>query len=311
MIRLSTSMIYDAGTSGINAQASALLHVQQQIAAGRRILKPSDDPVNAARALVVSQSRDVVNQYSANQNNAKSALGLEDGYLAGVTDVLGRIQDLIVQAQGPAMTATTRAGLATELRARFDELLGMANATDGSGQYMFAGYQGSGVPFQGSVNGIIAGGDIAYNGDAGQVRLQVSPGRDMETGDPGSDVFYTKVAGANRSVFGIVADLVGVIEGPSTGAAYTTSLSQAMTNVRSATDNVTRVRAAVGSRLGELDSLATVNDNLDLTYQQTLSTIQDLDYTKAATELSLRQTALQAAQKSFMSATQLSLFNYL
>ena len=50
-MRVSSGMIHDAGVASINRQTSSLLHLQQQLASGRRILTPSDDPVAAARAL--------------------------------------------------------------------------------------------------------------------------------------------------------------------------------------------------------------------------------------------------------------------
>ncbi|MDO9601777.1 MAG: flagellin, partial [Rhodocyclaceae bacterium] len=85
----------------------------------------------------------------------------------------------------------------------------------------------------------------------------------------------------------------------------------ALTNLDQANDNILRVRAAVGSRLSEVDSLSDVNQDLQLQYQQTLSNLQDLDYAKAISDLTRKQTDLEAAQKSFMRVSQLSLFNYL
>ena len=63
--------------------------------------------------------------------------------------------------------------------------------------------------------------------------------------------------------------------------------------------------------MNEIDSLASLNDSLDLQYQQTLSNLQDLDYAKAITDLTRNQTSLEAAQLSFSRISQLSLFNYL
>ncbi|MBL8490269.1 MAG: flagellar hook-associated protein 3, partial [Rhodocyclaceae bacterium] len=88
-MRISTGMIFDAGVAAINRQTASLLHLQQQVSAGRRILTPADDPVAAARALEVTQSKDILGQYATNQNNAKSTLGLEEAQLTSVNDILG------------------------------------------------------------------------------------------------------------------------------------------------------------------------------------------------------------------------------
>ena len=85
----------------------------------------------------------------------------------------------------------------------------------------------------------------------------------------------------------------------------------ALTNLDQGTENILRVRAAIGTRLKEVDSLGSVLEDLKLQFQQTLSQLQDLDYAKAITDLTRKQTDLQAAQQSFVRISELSLFNYL
>jgi flagellar hook-associated protein 3 FlgL len=182
-------MIFDAGVSSINRQTASLLHVQQQVAAGRRILRPSDDPVAAARALEVTQASDLVAQFKQNQDNASAALGLEETQLTSAVDVLGRVQELAVLGGTTSLSATARRGIATELRSRFDELLGIANSTDANGQSAFSGFMGATTPFGGSVDSILAGNEIVYLGDDGQRKLQVSANRFIDTSDSGNDVF--------------------------------------------------------------------------------------------------------------------------
>jgi flagellar hook-associated protein 3 FlgL len=182
-------MIFDAGVSSINRQTTSLLHVQQQVAAGRRILRPSDDPVAAARALEVTQASDLVAQFKQNQDNASAALGLEETQLTSAVDVLGRVQELAVLGGTTSLSATARRGIATELRSRFDELLGIANSTDANGQSAFSGFMGATTPFGGSVDSILAGNEIVYLGDDGQRKLQVSANRFIDTSDSGNDVF--------------------------------------------------------------------------------------------------------------------------
>lgn len=411
MIRVSTGMIYDAGVGTINSQTASLLHLQQQVATGRRILKPSDDPVNAARALVVTQAKDVVAQYATNQGNAISALGLEEAQLTGVNDMLARVKELTVQAGNSVLAASDRRSIALELRARFDELLGAANATDGVGQYIFSGYMGDTKPFGATVDQLNAApaNEAAYLGDDGQRRLQVSPTRLLEVSDSGNDVFKrikngngtfaTRYASANtgtgvidagsvtdpaawtalankpisivftsataydivdslsntlgsgtyqsgqtivipgggasvtitgapaatdtftltpstsQSLFKTLANLIGALERSATGdaaqAKFAGDIGSALTNLDQANENILRVRTMIGSRLSEVDSLASVNEDLTLQYDETLSGLQDLDYAKAISDMQRKQLDLEAAQKSFMRTSQLSLFNYM
>jgi flagellar hook-associated protein 3 FlgL len=297
-------MIFDAGVSSMNKQSALLLHIQQQIASGRRILTPADDPVGAARVLEVTQSRDILTQYTTNQDSAMSALGLAEGQLESATEILQRVRELTIQAGGPSLTASSRQAIAVELRARYDNLMGIANAADGQGQFQFSGYQGATKPFSGTVDDLIAGAEITYVGDDGQRRIQVSATRLLEVSDSGSDVFMR--TGNGESVFKTMATLIGQLE-----LNDTTGLTTAITKIDQAGDNILRVRAALGSRMNEVEALGYLNQDLSLQYDQTLSKLQDLDYAKAISDLTLKQNQLEAAQESFSKISQLSLFDYL
>lgn len=183
-MRISTGMLYDSGVRSVQSQTSSMLHTQQQIATGRKILSPSEDPVAAARALDVSQAKAINDQYGVTQNNAKSTLGLVDSQLSATGDLLIRVRELAVQAGDASLSSSDLRSISSELRAHFDELIGLANSTDGTGQYLFSGYQSSNKPFAGSVeNGVV------YQGDDGQRALRVSNSRNLPVSDSGNSIF--------------------------------------------------------------------------------------------------------------------------
>lgn len=128
-MRVSTGMIFGAGLASIQKQTASQLHTQQQVASGKRILTPADDPVAAARALEVEQAKSTNALYQTNQKAAGEALGLEEGRLVSVGELIRNVRTLAVQGGGGALSDADRRSIATELRQRFDELLGYANAT--------------------------------------------------------------------------------------------------------------------------------------------------------------------------------------
>ena len=71
------------------------------------------------------------------------------------------------------------------------------------------------------------------------------------------------------------------------------------------------MRASGGARLQELDTLDSEGADRGLQYASRLSSLQDLDYAKAITELTQQQVTLQAAQQSFVKIANLSLFDYI
>jgi flagellar hook-associated protein 3 FlgL len=183
-MRISSNTIFEAGISPIQQQQVDLLKTQQQLSTGRRILAPSDDPVASARVLEVSQSVAVNDQYATNRKTAATTLGLEDSLLGSLTFLIQDVQTVAVNGGSDALSSENRASLATELRGRYQELLGLANSADGNGQYLFAGYQGANKPFTET-----SPGNVTYNGDQGQRLVQTSAARQLAVSDAGLDIF--------------------------------------------------------------------------------------------------------------------------
>ncbi|WP_137926475.1 flagellar hook-associated protein FlgL [Cupriavidus sp. 2SB] len=185
-MRVATSTLYHQGLQSMNNQQSLLMHVQQQLGTGRRILTPSDDPVAATRALGVTQAGAVNGQYTASRKEANSALALEENSLTTVTTVLQSVKTLLVNAGNGTLSDTDRASLATALQGQYDQLLGLANADDGTGNYLFAGLKTGTVPFAAD-----AAGNVTYQGDTGHKLLQVDVSRQMPAGNTGAEVFQS------------------------------------------------------------------------------------------------------------------------
>ncbi len=304
-MRISTQTLFESGANSIGDLQSGLFKTQQQISSGRRILSPSDDPVGAARALDVTQSQSVNTQYGVNRQSANASLKAEEGTLSSVTSLYQDVQTAITSASNSALSDTERGFLATELSGRLNELLGLANARDGLGNYMFSGFQSDTPAYVQTASG------ASYQGDQGQQLLQVDASRQMAVGNPGQAVFQ----GGGQDVFKTLTDLVNLLKTPvvtpADSANLTAGLASASSKMGLALDNVLTVRASVGSRLQELDSLDSAGEDRNLQYSQILSTLQDLDYTQALTQLSQQQFTLEAAQRSFVSTSNLSLFKFL
>lgn len=298
-MRISTQVLFESGAARIGELQSGLVKTQQQIATGRRSLAPSDDPVGTARALEVTQSQSLNAQYGVNRQYARNSLGAVEGTLSSVTALLQDVKDTVIAAGNGALSDTERGFLAAELSGRFDQLLGLANTRDAVGNYLFSGFQTSTPAFVQTATGAL------YQGDAGQHRVQVDSSRQLAVTSPGQTVFQ----GGGQDMFQTLSDLVTLLQTP--GAPSAAALATHNGNLDLALDNVLTVRASVGSRLQELDALDLAGDDRNLQYSQELSELQDLDYTQALSRLSQQQLTLEAAQRSFVTTSSLSLFNFL
>ena len=301
-MRISTNTIYQSGISKISALQSDQTKLQQQISTGRRIASPSDDPVAAARALSLSHAQEVNAKFADTRKTAQTKLGTIESNLTSVTNLLVAAQSSLVAAGNGAYSNQERVSMATEFNDSLQALIGMANAKDAYGNYLYAGYQTATQPFVASATG------ANYQGDNGQQLLQVDSERQMAVNVSGDNLFQ---AGGN-DIFATLSSLVSLLNTPVTDAAsqaaLTSGLATAMSNLSSTVDNVLNIRASVGNKLNELDALDIAGSDRDLQYSKSLSDLQDTDYASALSDLAKQQTIMEAAQKSFVSMTSLSLF---
>ena len=301
-MRISTNTIYQSGISKISALQSDQTKLQQQISTGKRIASPSDDPVAAARALSLSHAQEVNAKFADTRKTAQTKLGTIESNLTGVTNLLVAAQSSLVAAGNGAYSNQERVSMATEFNDSLQALIGMANAKDAYGNYLYAGYQTATQPFVASAAG------ANYQGDNGQQLLQVDSERQMAVNVSGDNLFK---AGGN-DIFATLSSLVSLLNTPVTDAtsqaALTSGLATAMSSLSSSVDNVLNIRASVGNKLNELDALDIAGSDRDLQYSKSLSDIQDTDYASALSDLAKQQTIMEAAQKSFVSMTSLSLF---
>jgi flagellar hook-associated protein 3 FlgL len=165
-------------------QQAKLSKVQQQVATGKKIDRPSDDPVAAARVVKLNDILKSADQYQANIVAARSKLVLEESAMADVVNVYHRIRELTIQANNASQTNETRSYIAEEIQQLLEEVVGLSNAADSNGEFLFSGNKGKFKPF--SKNG---SGGYDYHGDDGQRLIQIGPRRQIAVNDSGSDIF--------------------------------------------------------------------------------------------------------------------------
>lgn len=183
-MRVSTSMIYDNGTTQFQNRASDLLKLQEQVSTGRRVVVPSDDPIAASTALVVQQAKDVNAQYTVNRGSAKDSLQTVESKLTGVSDLISYLKERAVQAGNGSLSAADRKAIAIDVRSRFDAMVGLANSNDPQGGYLFGGYQTDKQPFVGNISS-----GVQFQGDQGSRALQISDSRVVPVSNSGNEVF--------------------------------------------------------------------------------------------------------------------------
>jgi len=300
-MRISTQMMQRQAVTSMLDRQSELNKTQQQLATGKRILTPSEDPSGTTQALALTQQLDQNQQYNSNIGRLKSRLEAEETTLDSAGNVLIRLHELGVQGLNTTYDQQDRTAVATEVWQLLDEMLSLANSKDGAGEYLFSGLQSKTQPF---VDG--GAGNYTYQGDQVQRRLQISPTRELQSSDSGIEVFgnLDVVAGGKQNIFKTIYDFATSLEANN-------PTSDTLTDLDTALNSISTTRAKIGARINAIDSQAQSNDQFDVQVKSILSGIQDLDYAEATGRMNLELAGLQAAQLSFQKIQSLSLFNFL
>lgn len=184
MIRISSQQIFSGGVGRMQDLNVNLNQTQEQISTGKRVNRPSDDPVAAARILKLDQEVGRIETYQRNVGLAENRLQQEESSLSSGIDIIQRVRELTVQAGSGSLSAQDRQSISAEIKQRLEELASQANTQDSSGSYIFSGFQGDSPAFAKSVDG-----KWVYQGDEGQRNLEIDDGVNVAISDHGKELF--------------------------------------------------------------------------------------------------------------------------
>jgi flagellar hook-associated protein 3 FlgL len=183
MIRISSQQIFSGGINRLQDLSAQLNKTDEQIATGKRVNRPSDDPVAAARILKLDQEVKRIETFERNAQLANNRLGQEENAISSSLDILQRVRELTVQAGNGSLSANDRLSISSEMKERLQQLAQTANTQDASGEYIFSGFQGGTPSFANEGNG------WTYQGDEGQRMLEIDDGVTVAISDNGKGIF--------------------------------------------------------------------------------------------------------------------------
>jgi flagellar hook-associated protein 3 FlgL len=202
-MRISTAGIHHAALTALLSQQSVLSHTQGQIASGRRVQTPADDPVAAVHIMELQRALSESGQFDRNADMAKGRLTLEEQALADANTLVQRVHELTVQGNNASVDPASRKMLATEVRSRLKELVDIANRRDANGEYLFSGFATLTQPFAQT------GSTVSYFGDQGARALQIGQDQRVVDGHSGTDAFMAVIEGNGTFVTNATAGNAG------------------------------------------------------------------------------------------------------
>lgn len=298
-MRVSEKMLFDTSVRNMNNAVERVLRAQEEVSTGRKVQRPSDDPVGAGLILDFRTSIANLEQYQRNITWGRTALGGAEAALSGLTGLLARAKELAVgQASGTA-TAETRDVTAIEVRQILAQVLAVGN-TRVNDKYIFSGFATSTAPFT-------AGSYATYNGTADTIDVAIDPGVNVATNLVGSQVFQG--AGAVYGSTNILGTLDALATAMETNDAAT--IQTIVGTLDNAVDQVSAATADLGAGWNRLDEADFRHVQVKTQLRSLLSDREDVDMIKAASELTIGQQTLEAARASTARILQSSLLDFL
>lgn len=306
-MKISTGLYFERATQQLGNVQSNLTKVQEQLATGLQIVKPSDEPDKAS---LITRLEGELSRQASYQETLKSVnvrLTAGETALKNTSDVMYRIKELAVQAANDTVSAQDRQSIALEMDNLREQILSLGNSQDSNGNYLFSGSRASEPAFSKDSTG-----RIHYQGDQARMQVNVGDNRRMNLNMPGSDAFVRVVRDdgkgnkAGVDFFQALDDLVNAVKNSDR-----TAMQRGVSEVDILQNGISEGLGQIGADQTVVDLQNTVLDQVILRLKTTRSDVEDLDYTEAITRMNKDQLALEAAQSSFAKISQLSLFKFL
>ena len=293
VIRITERSLSMNAMRGLQANLARLSRTEEQLTSGKLISKPSDSPTGTMTAMLLRSDMRTQEQYARNASDGANWLNTIDSTLGAVHDNTGRVRDLMLQGMsaGSAGSDTARAGLAVEIDQIRQSVIGLANAKY-IDRPVFGGTTAGSTAYDGDGN---------YVGDSGSVTRTVAEGIKLRTDTSGEEAFGT----GDTQLFKVLADIADHLKNdPSKLSADLDRIDTAMSAVRAA-------RASGGARSNRIESMQETARNRHLDLETQLTEVEDIDLPKTITDMTLQQTAYQAALGATAKVIQPSLMDFL
>lgn len=269
---------------------------REDVASGRRLSRPSDDPVDVFRALGFRNKASGIAQHMRNIDLVLARLNQTESVLASTNDALIQLKQLSLQlATGPTIDTLDRVNAIEQVQQFKEQITQFANTRSGN-QFIFAGSNTRTRPYEAS------GDQVLYKGNTAEISIEVEDNNTVPINIPGIRVFDTSANG----IFQMLDDFKAALEQDNTVA-----LREIMESIDTQTEvalNARSTNAARTQRL-EISRDRLFDDSIDTT--EALSQTEDVDLAQAITEFADQQNAYQASLSSTARAIQPSLLSVL
>ncbi|MGX7355791.1 flagellar hook-associated protein FlgL [Citrobacter sp. ESY80] len=307
-MRVSTQQSYVSMTQSFNDLPSDLSHVVTQMATGKSILLPSDDPIAATRITQLNRQQSALDQYQTNIDSASAGMSQQESILDGVNNDLLAIRDDLLEAANGTNTAESLSSLGQDIQSMTEAMVSALNYQDEDGHYVFGGT----VNDQPPIVAVDEDGDgvtdsYTYQGNDDHRQTTVSNGVEVDTNVAVSDFF-----GDSLDVLNTLTSLSKKLQDPSVDPAdpqVQSDIQNAIDTVDVASDALNASIATIGETQNTMSMLSSAQTDITTSNDQLISQLSDLDYGPASITFTGLEMAMEATLKTYSKVSELNLFS--
>jgi flagellar hook-associated protein 3 FlgL len=279
-MRVTQGMLNQQMVTDLENNYSQLSQLQNEVATGKSINTPADNPVGAGLVMQYNSQLAYYNQYSNNAQAAQQWLSNTDSTMTQAQSVLQDARDLAVQGASDSETEADRNAIASQVDQLYQQLVTLGN-TQYNGQYIFGGNNTGTAPYPTS-------GAENQTTDTGSVLYDVGSGTHIAVNTTGND--YFGAANGPDNAFGLLTQLSTDLK-DNNGSAISGLLSQ----FDSRLNTMSAAQADVGARTNRVTMVQNSLQSMTNNITTQLSNTQDADMGQVITSLTTAQTVQQAS----------------
>lgn len=307
-MRVSTQQSYVSMTQSFNNLSSDLSHVVTQMATGKSILLPSDDPIAATRITQLNRQQSALDQYQTNIDSASAGMSQQESILDGVNNDLLAIRDDLLEAANGTNTAESLSSLGQDIQSMTEAMVAALNYQDEDGHYVFGGTVNDRPP----IVAVDEDGDgvtdsYTYQGNDDHRQTTVSNGVEVDTNVAVSDFF-----GDSLDVLNTLTSLSKELQDPSVDPAdpqVQSDIQNAIDTIDVASDELNASIATIGETQNTMTMLSGAQTDISTSNDQLISQLSDLDYGPASITFTGLEMAMEATLKTYSKVSELNLFS--
>lgn len=304
MIRVTNSMLINDLRRNLNTNMRNMETYNRQLATGRKINLPSDNPGGLIKSLRLRTNLVEGEQYLANIDEAISFMETTDSAADNIGQILNRIRELMVKAAHGTNDEGAEGAIADEIRQLNGQLAMIANTTHGT-KHIFAGTNVTEEPFQGDIDDI---DNIQWTGNNESVDIEIAVGITMgiNTTDEAMNNFFAGDGAANRGIFKLIDDIAEKVENSDFEG-----VSEELANIDAKIDDLLSTRSKIGAKVNRLELQQSRLESTQVSYTGLLSKNEDADMAEVIINLKMQENVYRASLAAGARIIQPSLVDFL